>query len=137
MNRVTRAPIRILFAEDDDGDFLLIEEALEDAGLTNPFNRVLDGSHLLNYLRDPTKPRPDIILLDLNMAPMGGIEALDNLNADKDLKEIPVVVLTTSRTDRERCKQRGVKDYRIKPTTQEELIGVLKDVLNCEEVPVP
>ena len=134
MAQITNEPIRILFAEDDDSDFLLIEEALEDAGLANPYDRVLDGEQLLARLRDSQAPKPDIILLDLNMSPMGGIEALNYINADPSLRNIPVVVLTTSQTDRHKCKELGVADYRIKPTTQDELIGILKDVLDCAEL---
>ncbi|MDG4821746.1 response regulator [Asanoa sp. WMMD1127] len=89
-------PLRILVVEDDDGDAMMIREALE--GVTTPatLHRVADGEQALEFLRQPSDGRPDMILLDLNMPRMDGRETLVALKRDPDLKSIPVIILTTS-----------------------------------------
>lgn len=121
--------VLILFAEDDDDDFLLLEEALDDAGISNAYERVTDGSSLLARLRDPGKPRPDVVLLDLNMEPVGGIPALTEIRGDPELRDLDVVVLTTSPAEEERCRKIGVRDYHIKPVLHTEMVDIFVNVL--------
>ncbi|KHD76855.1 response regulator [Actinoplanes utahensis] len=90
----------VLIVDDDDADALMIEEALEGAGVPPVVHRVVDGSQALEYLRREGEytdaVRPDLILLDLNMPRMGGREVLAEIRRDDTLTAIPVVVLTTS-----------------------------------------
>src|SRR5450755_4235128 len=92
--------IEILLVEDSATDVLLAEEALEQAKVSNNLNVVKDGVEAMAFLRKEGKyagvPRPDLILLDLNMPRKDGREVLAEVKADDALKQIPVVVLTTS-----------------------------------------
>ncbi|MFG2947242.1 response regulator [Streptomyces adustus] len=88
-------PYDVLLVEDDVADAMLIQDALADRGARN-LTQVSDGVQALEYLRDPARTRPDLIVLDLNMPRMNGREFLAIVKADADLRTIPVVVLTTS-----------------------------------------
>ena len=102
-----RRPITILMADDDEDDRELARDALQDARLANEMRFVVDGQDLMDYLRregryaDPAvdAPRPGIILLDLNMPKKDGREALAEIKADPALRQIPIVVLTTSKDE--------------------------------------
>lgn len=133
----SRKPINILMAEDDPDDRLLSNDALVAAHLANDLYFVEDGEQLMNYLKnegdyaDPAKaPRPGLILLDLNMPRKDGREALEEIKADPRLRCIPVVVLTTSKTEEDilRSYELGVSGYVTKPVNFEELIGVMKAI---------
>ncbi|HEV2635937.1 MAG TPA: response regulator [Actinocrinis sp.] len=87
----------ILLVEDDEADALLIREALDQAGCERTVTQVGDGIEALAHLRDPARPRPDLIVLDLNMPRMGGRELLGILKADESLRLVPTVVLTSSK----------------------------------------
>ena len=93
-------PIEILLVEDDDDDVRLTKKALENDRILNHVHRVEDGIEALEFLRKQgrfeSSPRPDLILLDLNMPRMDGRAVLKEIKEDKDLCLIPVVVLTTS-----------------------------------------
>ncbi|REK06861.1 MAG: response regulator [Planctomycetota bacterium] len=95
--------IDVLLVEDDPGDVLLTRKTLESEKIFTSLHVVGDGVEALEYLRQGEKygdaKRPDLILLDLNMPRMDGRELLAVLKADEDLKNIPVVVLTTSSAD--------------------------------------
>ncbi|MEU5919978.1 response regulator [Streptomyces sp. NPDC004288] len=88
-------PFDVLLVEDDIADAMLIEEALSERGARN-LVQVTDGIAALEHLRAPGSPRPDLIVLDLNMPRMNGRDLLKVLKKDEDLQGIPVVVLTTS-----------------------------------------
>jgi CheY-like chemotaxis protein len=92
--------LRILVVEDDDGDALMIEEALSASIMPAVTDRVVDGRQAVDFLRRQGEytgaTRPDLILLDLNMPRMDGREVLAEIKSDDDLQSIPVVVLTTS-----------------------------------------
>ncbi|MEU1538759.1 response regulator [Actinacidiphila glaucinigra] len=88
-------PYDVLLVEDDAADAMLIEDALTARGTRN-LTQVEDGIAALEYLRDTRHPRPDLIVLDLNMPRMNGRELLAVIKNDEDLRAIPVVVLTTS-----------------------------------------
>ncbi|WP_327130350.1 response regulator [Streptomyces sp. NBC_01343] len=94
MNAPAR-PFDVLLVEDDIADAMLIEEALAERGARN-LVQATDGVAALEHLRNPDSPRPDLIVLDLNMPRMNGRDLLRILKNDADLQTIPVVVLTTS-----------------------------------------
>ena len=98
---MSNGPFHILIADDDPDDRLFTQEAFAEARLDNPLSFVSDGQDLLDFLKrkngytHETAPRPGLILLDLNMPRKDGREALAEIKADPDLRDIPVVVLTT------------------------------------------
>ncbi|MDB5935692.1 MAG: response regulator receiver [Massilia sp.] len=96
-------PIEILLVEDNPGDVRLTQEALKDAKVANTMHIVEDGVAALDFLyrRAPydAAPRPDLILLDLNLPKKNGREVLEQIKQDEQLKCIPVVILTTSQAD--------------------------------------
>ena len=113
MNTVTRLRlIEILLVEDSPTDVLMTQEALEQAKLLNHLHVVEDGVEALAFLyrQGPyaAAPRPDLILLDLNLPRKNGQEVLAELKADQDLKLIPVVILTTSKADEDIAKSYGL-----------------------------
>lgn len=136
MNSAQKAmPITILMADDDADDRQLTREALEDARLINDIRFVENGEELLDYLRRQGKyappaetPRPGLILLDLNMPRKDGRVVLKELKQDPDLRTIPVVVLTTSKSDEDiyRSYDLGVNSYIVKPVTFEALVDILQ-----------
>jgi len=131
----TLKPSTILVAEDDDDDYLLTEQALHAARLLNPLRRVADGQELMDYLvRRPAYhdrhafPRPALILLDLNMPRKDGREALREIKFSETLRQIPVVVLTTSKAEEDivRSYDLGVNSFIIKPVTFHGLVEAVK-----------
>jgi CheY-like chemotaxis protein len=128
-------PIVILLADDDADDRMLARDALVESRLANDFRTVQDGEELLDYLKHRGKyadlgahPRPGLILLDLNMPRMDGREALREIKSDPDLRQIPVVVLTTSKAEEDiyRSYDLGVNSFITKPVTFDGLVGVMK-----------
>lgn len=99
----TPNPVRILVVDDDPGDVLMIEEALEDSEIDKVIDVVSDGQEAMEFLRQEGRHtearRPDVILLDLNMPRMDGRQVLGEVKQDEDLRTIPIVVLTTSNAD--------------------------------------
>jgi CheY-like chemotaxis protein len=100
--------IEVLLIEDSPTDILMTQEALEQGKLLNQLHVVEDGAAALAFLRHQgpyaTSPRPDLILLDLNLPRKSGQEVLAELKADEKLKFIPVVILTTSKADEDVVK---------------------------------
>jgi len=86
----------ILLVEDDDVDVMTVQRAFKDLKITNQLVNTANGEEALEYLKDESNKKPCVILLDLNMPKMNGIEFLKIVKADEALKKIPVVVLTTS-----------------------------------------
>ncbi len=86
----------ILLVEDDNVDVMTVKRALKDLKINNPLVSTANGEEALEYLKNNGNTRPCIILLDLNMPKMNGIEFLQVVKADDTLKKIPVIVLTTS-----------------------------------------
>lgn len=128
-------PITILVADDDPDDRLLIEDAFLESKLGNKLYFVKDGIELLEYLRHEGEyanpeisPRPGIILLDLNMPRMDGREALVEIKKDPNLKQIPIVVLTTSKAEEDilRTYDTGVNSFITKPVTFEGLVDLVR-----------
>ncbi len=97
--------IDILLVEDDKGDVLLTKKALTNGKIYNTLNVASDGVEALAFLRNENEyvdaPRPDLILLDLNMPRMDGRETLAQIKQDESLRSIPIVVLTTSDSDQD------------------------------------
>jgi CheY-like chemotaxis protein len=132
-----RKKITILLADDDEDDRLLTEKALKASRLANDLHMVEDGEELMDYLyrRGPfsalaDSPRPGLILLDLNMPKMDGREALREIKADASLRQIPVVVLTTSKAEEDiyRTYDLGANSFITKPVLFESLVRVMKDL---------
>lgn len=127
--------IVILMADDDDDDYMLTKKALKESKLLNKLCRVKDGEELLDYLRcqgqykdNPEYIRPGVILLDLNMPKKDGREALKEIKSDAILKNIPVVIFTTSKAEEDiyRSYQLGVNSFITKPVTFEGLLQVIQ-----------
>lgn len=93
--------LHILLVEDDEVDIMAIKRAFEKNNITNPLDIARNGLEALLALRDDTNPLPGIILLDINMPKMNGIELLREIRNDQRLKAIPVIVLTTSDEERD------------------------------------
>ncbi|MBB5234066.1 response regulator [Deinococcus budaensis] len=131
---MTPAPkaIEILLVEDNPADILLTEEAFEEAHFPHRLHIARDGVEALSFLRrqglHAGAPTPDVILLDLNMPRMGGLEVLDVLKADDALRNIPVVVLTTSRAESDiwRSYNLHANAYIPKPVTISEFVDVIR-----------
>ena len=128
-------PITILICDDDEDDRLLTKEALEQAHISNSLRFVEDGEQLLDYLyqrgayagETGAAPRPGLILLDLNMPKLSGREALAIIKGDKTLRDIPIVVLSTSQLDEDisRSYQLGVNSFISKPVTFSGLVDAM------------
>jgi CheY-like chemotaxis protein len=130
-----KIPITILVCDDDEDDRMLTQQALEDAHVSNDIRFVEDGEQLLDYLfqrgayagETGKAPRPGLILLDLNMPKMDGREALKLIKEDATLRDIPIVVLSTSRLDQDiiRSYQLGVNSFITKPVTFTGLVDAM------------
>jgi CheY-like chemotaxis protein len=127
-------PIEILLVEDNPGDVRLTVEALRDAKVRNRLHVAVDGVEALAFLRREGKhaeaPRPDVILLDLNLPRKDGREVLAEVKADEDLRRIPVVVLTTSSSEQDivRTYDLHANCYITKPVDLEQFIKVVKGI---------
>ncbi len=125
--------INILLVEDDPGDVLMTREAFEE-NLHNRLDVVTDGAAALDYLRHAQPyadaPRPDLILLDLNLPRRDGREVLQEIKADPDLQHIPVIVLTTSQAEEDvlRSYQLHANAYVTKPVDFEGFIEAVKQI---------
>ncbi|WP_034388979.1 response regulator [Deinococcus sp. YIM 77859] len=128
--------IQILLVEDNPADILLTEEAFSEAHFPHDLHIAKDGVEALTFLRKEgshqDKPTPDVILLDLNMPRMSGLELLDVLKADEALRSIPVIVLTTSRAESDiwRSYNLHANAYIPKPVTISEFVDVIKSFEN-------
>jgi CheY-like chemotaxis protein len=133
--RTERKPIVILLADDDEEDRMLACDALAESRLSNDITCVTDGEDLMDYLQRRGKyappaeaPRPGLILLDLNMPKKDGREALREIKSDPDLRQISVVVLTTSKAEEDiySSYDSGASSFISKPVTFEGLVDVMK-----------
>ncbi len=125
----------ILMADDDEDDVLLVRDSFERSKLLNDLHVVEDGEELLDYLKHrgmysnpESSPRPDIILLDLNMPRMDGREALEEIKADPELRTIPTIVLTTSKAHEDICRSYnlGANSFITKPVTFDSMCEVVQ-----------
>lgn len=130
----TYKPIRILYAEDDEEDRMLVLDALNESKLANPIDIVGDGEELMDYLHsrgehaDRAEELPGLILLDLNMPRLDGREALKIIKAHPRFRRIPIVVLTTSKAEEDilRSYDLGVNSFICKPVTFESLVETVR-----------
>lgn len=130
----TGTPIEILMVEDNPGDVRLTLEALKESKVRNNLSVVQDGVEALAFLRRQGRyaqsPRPDLILLDLNLPRMDGIEVLAQIKADSDLRRIPVVVLTASQAEEDILRSYDLQAncYITKPVNLDQFIKVVQSV---------
>ena len=138
MQRDTSDSITILMADDDCDDRLMAEDAMRESRLGNAFRCVEDGQELMDYLTRKGKyaagdaPRPGLILLDLNMPRKDGRQALKEIKSDPDLRRIPVVILTTSKTEEDvlRSYDLGANSFITKPVTFDRLVDIVRTLGN-------
>jgi CheY-like chemotaxis protein len=127
-------PIDVLLVEDDPGDTLMIKEAFEDNKVRNRLSTVADGVEALTFLRREGEygdaPRPDLILLDLNLPRKDGRQVLEEIKADPELRTIPVVVLTTSEAEEDilRSYSLHANAYVTKPVDFDRFIEVVRQI---------
>jgi CheY-like chemotaxis protein len=127
-------PIDILLVEDSPSDVLLTREALRDARIANDLSVARDGEEAMAYLRQEGehagKRRPDLVILDLNLPRKDGREVLRDIKGDESLRRIPVVVLTTSSSDRDigDCYDSHANCFLTKPIDFEEFIDVVRSM---------
>ena len=120
----------ILLVEDDQVDAMTVKRALKEIKVTNRLDIVNDGEEALTFLKNSENKKPGIILLDLNMPKMNGIEFLQIAKKDESLKKIPVVVLTTSKEDQDKVDSfnLGVAGYMIKPVDYRKFVEVVRTI---------
>jgi CheY-like chemotaxis protein len=120
----------ILLLEDDTVDAMTVKRALKDLHVSNPLVRVTNGEEALVYLRDDSKEKPCVILLDLNMPKMNGIEFLKVAKAEEKLKRIPAIVLTTSKDDQDRLRtfQLSIAGFVVKPVDYIKFVEAMRIV---------
>jgi CheY-like chemotaxis protein len=120
----------ILLVEDDQVDAMVVRRALKELHVINRLEHVENGEEALAYLRDSTKERPCLILLDLNMPVMNGIEFLQEVKADPELKLIPDVVLTTSDEQKDKVEsfELGVAGYMRKPVDYKQFVEIIRTI---------
>ena len=120
----------ILLVEDDQVDVMTVKRALKEIHVTNPVVNLENGEEALKYLRDPKSEKPCIILLDLNMPIMNGIEFLQVAKQDAQLRRIPVVVLTTSEEQQDKVNSfdLGVAGYMAKPVDYRQFVEVMRTI---------
>jgi len=127
-------PIEILLAEDNPGDVRLTKEALNEGKVLNKLHVVEDGVEAVEFLNREGSyadmPRPDLILLDLNLPKKDGREVLAEIKTNENLKRIPVVVLTTSRSEEDILKSYDLNAncYITKPVDLDQFISVVKSI---------
>jgi chemotaxis family two-component system response regulator Rcp1 len=127
-------PIEILLVEDNPGDIRLTREALRDGKIYNNLYVTRDGVEAMAFLRKTDQyihaPRPDLILLDLNLPRKGGHEVLAEVKTDENLRRIPVVILTTSQAEEDIIKTYDlhVNCYITKPVDLDQFVKIVKSI---------
>lgn len=127
-------PVEVLLVEDDAGDELMTREAFEDNKIGNTLHVVRDGLEALDFLYQREEhteaPRPDLILLDLNLPKYDGRQVLEKIKSDPDLSCIPVVVLTTSAAEEDilRSYKLHANAYVTKPVDLEQFIKAVQQI---------
>jgi CheY-like chemotaxis protein len=117
-----------MLVEDDTVDAMSVKRALKDLKVLNPLVRAGNGEEALVYLRDDNNVKPCVILLDLNMPKMNGIEFLKVAKADEKLRRIPAIILTTSKDDQDRIQtfQLNVAGFIVKPVDYIKFVEAMK-----------
>ena len=136
INKHECRPIEILMVEDNPGDVRLTVEALKEGKVRNNFHTAEDGEEALAYLRQEGRyagaPRPDLVLLDLNLPKKSGREVLAEIKEDPDLRRIPVVILTVSQAEQDIVKSYSLHAncYITKPVDLDQFLEVVKSIEN-------
>jgi DNA-binding response OmpR family regulator len=123
-----------LYVEDDDSTFFLVQTALSETSLPVDLLRAADGDEALDFLKrkgaHASAPRPDIVLLDLNLPRVSGFEVLESAQSADSLRELPICVLSTSAVvrDRERALQLGARSFFTKPSTFDGLVDLMRSI---------
>jgi CheY-like chemotaxis protein len=129
--------VDVLLIEDDPGDALMVQESFEHTNQNSRFHVVTDGRQALRFLRRTDEfdgaPRPGLVLLDLNLPGLHGLEVLAAIKSDPDLMSIPVVVLSSSRhpDDIQRSYARHANAYIVKPLDFDGFSGVIQAIDTC------
>ena len=133
----TRNSIRIVVADDDADDRMMIKDAFEESKLSNPVDFVEDGMQLMEYLRREgeyrhlaNQPYPGFVLLDLNMPRKDGRTVLKEIKESAELHRIPIIILTTSKAEEDIVKtyNLGVNSFICKPVSFDKLVDIVKTV---------
>lgn len=128
--------IEILLVEDNPGDIVLFMEALEESHNRSNLNTVEDGEEAINFLQQRGRfkyvPRPQLIILDLNLPRLNGREVLQEIRSKSEFDSIPIVVLTTSKSDRDMAEAYSLHAncYIVKPVDLKQFMNVLKQIIN-------
>lgn len=120
----------ILLVEDDSVDAMTVKRAMKDLKVKNELLHTLNGEEALNYLKNGDNIKPCLILLDLNMPRMNGIEFLKIAKADNSLKIIPVIILTTSKEEQDKVESFGLSaaGYIVKPTDYKKFVETIRTI---------
>ncbi|MGZ4039870.1 MAG: response regulator [Bacteroidia bacterium] len=120
----------VLLVEDDKIDAMTVKRAMSDLKITNPLVHGNNGIEALDHLKKPDTETPCIILLDLNMPKMNGLELLKVLKADATFKQIPVIILTTSNAEKDKTESfnLSVAGYMLKPVDYKQFVEVIRDI---------
>ncbi|MBU1187045.1 MAG: response regulator [Acidobacteria bacterium] len=120
----------ILLVEDDIVDQMTVKRALKEIHVTNRLIIANNGEEALFYLQNDTYEKPTLVLLDINMPKMNGIEFLKVVKEDKVLKKIPVIVLSSSKEDSDRIDSfdLGVAGYMVKPVDYKKFVDVIRTI---------
>jgi CheY-like chemotaxis protein len=127
-------PVDVLLVEDDEGDILMTKEAFEFYKIRNRLHVVTDGEQALHFLRRtgpfPDVPRPGLIMLDVNLPRLSGLEVLAELKKDPELLVIPVVMLTTSQAEEDilRSYRLHANAYVTKPVDFEQFVAAIRQI---------
>ena len=134
---MVREPFVVLLAEDDEHDIVATIRAWKRHNIANPLYIVNDGEECLDFLHrrgrysEPgAAPRPGILLLDIKMPKMDGLSVLEQIRRDKDLRTLPVIILTTSKAEEDRLRgyDLGVNAYIVKPVGFENFSSAVRDI---------
>ena len=128
--------------ENDEVDVMTVRRSLRDLKSARELRHAFDGEEALEFLRDSANTTPGLILLDLNMPRMGGLEFLAEVKQDADLRRLPIVVLTTSREEIDliQCFNRSVAGYMLKPVDYPQFVEVMRTIMTYwtrSEAPTP
>ena len=134
MSHGDREPVEILLVEDNPGDVRLTREALKELRITNELYVVTDGTEALDFVHGrgefQSAPAVDLVLLDLNLPKVDGIEVLKELKSDADLKRVPVIVLTSSQAEGDivECYENYTNAYITKPVDPSQFVDVIQSL---------
>lgn len=122
----------LLIVEDDVVDQMLLQRAIKGLGIGSRLYLATNGEEALEFLKSDSNERPSLILLDLNMPKMNGIEFLKAVKSDESLRLIPVIVLTTSKEERDikESFSLGIAGYMVKPVDYSKFVEIIKAIAN-------